>query len=204
MRSKFKLVQVGALLMTVALTGCVVATHGGAYDGHSGYSDSYRGGAYSATTIHRHGKAHPVYPAPKPGRRTSSHRTDSARHGLRSKAGRNSARRVAGDLRDWRDGDGAFRRKQRALSGVGLEKRQRLGRQERLLEGRQDNADRSRARRSSGQVTIPGSSDPGISEKFDQDVGRRMQRSTQAERRAQQRASEVRRQLRATRQAEKK
>ena len=112
---------------------------------------------------------------------------------------RHDTPRMAGDLRDWRDGDGAFRRQQRELGRVGLEERHRLDRQERILEERQDIADRSRTRPGLDVLQIPGSSGSGISEKFDQDVGRRMERSTQAERRAQRRAAEVRRQLRAER-----
>ena len=202
MRSTFSLGRVGALLMAATLAGCVVAPYGSAYDDRSNYGAIYRGGAYSGTTIHRYSEVYRVYPQHRPGSRSSSRRSGADDQGGTSKANRPDTPRVAGDLRDWRDGDGAFRRKQRELGGVGLEERQRRDRQERQLEGRKDNADLSRARRGSGKVEIPGSSDPGISEKFDQDVGRRMERSTQAERRAQQRAAEVRRRLRAKRQGE--
>jgi len=195
-RLMFISLRVGALLMAAALAGCVVAPYGGGYDSHSGYGAVYRSGAHPGRAIHRSSEIYRAYPYSRPGSHTLPHRSGSDRRAVTSKVERSDRRLVAGGLRDWREGDGAFRRKQRELGGVGLEERQRRDRQERVLESRQDNADRARVRRGSGQVETSGSSGQGISEKFDQDVGRRLERASQAERRAQRRAREVRRQLR--------
>lgn len=179
MRSMSRSVRFSATLLVAALTGCAATPDVSANDRGSNYRAVQGGSAYSGATIRLHGEAAPDYP--------------------RGTVAQDSV----ADLRDWRAGDGAFLRRQRALVGVGLEERQRNDRQERLLERRKDNADRARDRRGSGRVRLPGSSVPDIGEKFDQDPGRRMRRASQAERRAQRRAAEVRRRLRAERQAER-
>jgi hypothetical protein len=192
----------GVLLITAALTGCVVAPDSGTYENHAGYGTSYRSYDYSGTTLRRYDDVYRPDPYHRSGAYRSPYVSGSDHQGAPSQANRHDARRAAGNLRDWRDGDAAFRRNQRELGGVGLERRQRLDRQERLREARQERADQARVRHGSGQLALPNGSDQAISEKFDQDVGRRLQRSTQAEREAQSRAREVRRQLLADRQAE--
>jgi hypothetical protein len=189
--------------MAAALAGCAVAPYDSGYDSRSSYRAVYLGGIYSGTTIHRHGEGYRAFPRHRHGYDASSRRSHSGHQGVTHQPDPIEPSRVAGDLRNWRDGDGAFRRQKRTLDRVGLEQRQRLDRQERVRQDRQDRADRSRVSRGTGQVVLPGSSDPGISEKFDQDVGRRMERSTQAERQAQRRAAEVRRQLKAERRSER-
>jgi hypothetical protein len=202
MRSMFRSARVGAFLMIAALAGCVIAPDGGAYDSRSGYGSIYGSGFYAGSTNQRYSG---VYQPDRHRGSTSprsSYRSESGDRGLKPETNRNDTRRLAGDLKDWRSGDGAFRRKQRELGGVGLGDRQRLDLQERLQQDRRDTADQARARRNAGKIVAPGSSDLGISEKFDQDVGRRMERASQAERRAQRRAAEVRRQLRAERESQ--
>jgi hypothetical protein len=204
MRSRLNFVHAGALLIGLVMAGCAVAPADRYYDGGASYGSVYRGGIFSGTTFDRYDEVYRVAPRHHHGARTSAHRSYSDRQGARTRIRQNETPRAVGNLKNWRDGDGSFRRKQRERRGFGLEERQRRNRQERLLESRQDRADLSRVRRGSGQVELQGSSSPSISEQFDQDVGRRLERSTQEQRRAQRRALEVRRQLLAERRAESK
>jgi hypothetical protein len=202
MRSMFKSAWFGAFLMISALTGCVVAPDGGAYDSRSGYGSIYRSGIYAGSTSERYSGIYQPDQDRSSTSRSSSHRLESGDRGVKPETNRNDTRRLAGDLKDWRSGDDGFHRTQRELGGVGLGDRQRLDLQERLQQDRRDTADLARTRRNAGQIAAPGSSDLGISEKFDQDFGRRMERASQSERRAQRRAAEVRRQLRAERESQ--
>lgn len=195
--------RLAALLMVAALSGCVAAPNGNAYDRWSSHETAYNSGGYFFATSRQNRGFYRTYPPDRRGHYTLPPGLVTGPQGaIAYHVDLYDSGRVAGELRDWRDGDGAFRRQQRALGGAGLEVRHRRDRQERMLEERRERADRSRRSRDrQGQIEAPSFAGPGISEKFDQDVGRRLQRSTQAERRAQRRAAEVRKQLRAGRQA---
>lgn len=116
------------LLLAATLAGCVVPYDdapysGGAYSGGAYYGGAYYGGnIYSApyySGSHYGGDGYATYPSRR-------HRTYR---------------------RDWQDGDGVLRRRQRAQKQPSLEQRHRRDRAERLREGRRATADRARDRR---------------------------------------------------------
>lgn len=203
MRSIFISAQACALFTVAALTGCVVAPYDNAFYDRPDYGDPYRGGIYSGASIRQHGEIYPTYPRHPLNRLALSDR--SYRDDLvGSPRPHGRGRRHDGiDLRDWRDGDGEFHRRQRERDRVGLEERHRRDRQERMRETRRDSADRSRDRRRDRQLEIRDSSDLGFSERLDHGAAHRLERATEAERQAQRRAAEVRQRLRAERQAER-
>lgn len=203
MRSTFISARACALFTVAALTGCVVAPYDNAYYDRPDYGDPYHGGIYSGASIRQHGEIYPTYPRHPLNRHAlpdRSHRDDL----VGTPRARRPGRRHDGiDLRSWRDGDGEFHRRQRARDRVGLEERHRRDRQERLREGRRDSADRSRNRRRERQLEIRDRSNLGFSKRLDRGAARRLERATEAERQAQRRAAEVRKRLRAERQAER-
>ena len=168
-----------------------------------GYGDPYHGGIYSGASIRHHGQIYPTYPRHPLNRHAlpdRAHRDDLVGSPRAHRPGR---RHDGIDLRSWRDGDGEFHRRQRERDRVGLEERHRRDRQERLREGRRDSADRSRNRRRERQLEIRDRSNLGFSNRLDRGAARRLERATEAERQAQRRAAEVRKRLRAERQAER-
>ncbi len=203
MRSTFISAQACALFTVAALTGCVVAPYDNAFYDRPDYGDPYHRGIYSGGSIHQHGQIYPTYPRHPLNRHALSDRSyrddlvGSPRPHVRGR------RHDGIDLRDWRDGDGEFHRRQRERDRVGLEERHRRDRQERMRETRRDSADRSRDRRRDRQLEIRDRSDLGFSERLDHGAARRLERATEAERQAQRRAAEVRQRLRAERQAER-
>jgi len=203
MRSTFISARVCALFTVAALTGCVVAPYHNAYYDRPDYGDPYHGAIYSGASIHQHGEIYPTYPRHPLNRHAlpdRSHRDDLVGTPRAHRPGR---RHDGIDLRSWRDGDGEFLRRQRERDRVGLEERHRRDRQERLREGRRDSADRSRNRRRERQLEIRDRSNLGFSKRLDRGAARRLERATEAERQAQRRAAEVRKRLRAERQAER-
>ncbi len=111
------------LLLAATLAGCVVPYDDDPYYGGAYYGGAYHGGnIYSApyySGSHYGGDGYATYPSRR-------HRTYR---------------------RDWHDGDGELRRRQRAQEQPSLEQRHRRDRAERLREGRRATADRARDRR---------------------------------------------------------
>ena len=202
MRSTSIPALIAAFFMAAMLTGCY-PYYGGSYDDSLNYGPNYSA-SYYGRGIYRHGDVYSPYPRHRPYRYARPHRSH------RDHSDRHRRAQLHGDRRDWRDGDGAFRRRQRDSGGISLEERNRRDLGERLREGRRDGADRARVQRREraahqrgGQAEIQTRAGSENLDRRERRLSRRQERATRTERDAQHRAAEVRRQLRAERQAER-
>ncbi len=188
------------------LAGCNSVGVGGSYGSSSGFS-RVGVGLSSGYYDYGHYPGYGYYPGPyflagprhhhphslhvrQPHRHD---RADQRRHDRRADSVRVGAR-------DWRQGDGELRRDLRRRDGTPLAERQRLGRQERIREQRQDRADTQRFARSRG-IVIEGTEPRDFGEPIDTGAARRQDRATQAERANQRRALQVRQEMLARRRA---
>jgi len=218
-----------AALAGITLAGCAVypedSSFGGydrgyegyagyPYGGSTGYYDVYDRGPVHVSEYyywHRHDNYEP-HRHDRRGDRWDHRRNGQLYYGRRGEAPGHRGgddgywrdrRQADGSYRrDWRQGDGDFRRHQREQTGVGLEERSRLGRQERLNEALNDRGEDAIRRRDQRLGLAPDDSsyrrDRTTPSEFEI---RQQQRSTSAERDAQRRAAEKRQKILAERRA---